>query len=147
LNYTWQRTRETLTHLAKNSVGSPHDGILLEYTNPYTGGPALPTIGCYIQLLTPGQHTTAHQHTGSAIYHVAQGAGYSVVSGMRIDWSEKDVCAVPSWAMHEHVNTGPGDAILFSATDLPVIRSLGLYRERELTTGGGHQEITQVFQR
>ena len=26
--------------------GSPHDGVAVEYTNPLTGGPALPTIAC-----------------------------------------------------------------------------------------------------
>jgi gentisate 1,2-dioxygenase len=40
-----------------------------------------------------------------------------------------DVFCVPSWAFHEHVNTGDRPAILFSHTDVPVMRSLDLYRE------------------
>ena len=39
-------------------TGSPFDGVILEYTNPLTGGPTMPTIACYIQLLRPGEHTT-----------------------------------------------------------------------------------------
>jgi hypothetical protein len=54
---------------------------------------------------------------------------YSVVDGQRLDWEDKDVFCVPGWAFHEHVNTGKPPAILFSHTDVPVMRSLGLYRE------------------
>jgi hypothetical protein len=46
-----------------------------------------------------------------------------------------DVACVPSWAFHEHVNTGDRPAILFSHTDMPVMRSLDLYREEAHPTG------------
>jgi gentisate 1,2-dioxygenase len=37
---------------------------------------------------------------------------------------------VPSWTWHEHANASASqDAILFSFNDLPVMESLGLYRE------------------
>jgi gentisate 1,2-dioxygenase len=101
----------------------------MEYTNPVTGGPAMPTIGCYVQLLRPGEHTQAHRRTSSAAFHVVEGSGYSVVAGQRLDWEDKDVFCVPSWTFHEHVNTGDQPAILFSHTDVPVMRSLDLYRE------------------
>jgi gentisate 1,2-dioxygenase len=40
------------------------------------------------------------------------------------------VFAVPGWATYEHINSSSSqDAILFSFTDEPVLRSLGLYRE------------------
>ena len=71
-------------------------------------------IGCYVQLLRPGEHTQAHRHTSSAAFHVIEGAGYSIVDGQRLDWEDKDVFCVPGWAFHEHVNTGNQPAILFS---------------------------------
>jgi gentisate 1,2-dioxygenase len=38
---------------------------------------------------------------------------------------------VPGWAWHEHVNeSGSHAAYLFSFTDEPVFRALGLYREQ-----------------
>jgi len=107
----------------------------MEYTNPVTGGPAMPTIGCYVQLLRPGEHTQAHRHTSSAAFHVVEGSGYSVVDGQRLDWEEKDVFCAPGWAFHEHVNTGDQPAILFSHTDVPVMRSLDLYREEAHPAG------------
>lgn len=130
VNYPWKRTEETLRSTARQTEGTPADGVIFEYTNPYTGGPVMPTMGCHIQLLAPGMHTEAHRHTSSAVYHVARGSGYSIIGGERVDWEERDTFALPGWAAHEHVNGSSGDeAILFSFTDEPVLRALGLYRE------------------
>ena len=71
----------------------------------------------------------------NAAFHVVEGSGYSVVDGQRLDWEDKDVFCVPGWAFHEHVNTSDQPAILFSHTDVPVIRSLELYREEAHPAG------------
>jgi gentisate 1,2-dioxygenase len=112
-------------------AGSPYDGIIMQYVNPATGGPVMPTLGAYIQLLRPAQHTAAHRHTGSVVYNVAKGRGFSIIDGQRLDWQERDIFVVPSWSVHEHVNLSTGDdAVLFSFSDLPVMHALGLYREQ-----------------
>jgi len=134
-HYPYTQAREALERLAAEGSASPFDGVIMEYTNPVTGGPAMPTIGCYVQLLRPGEHTQAHRHTSSAAFHVVEGSGYSVVDSQRLDWEEKDVFCVPVWAFHEHVNTGDQPAILFSHTDVPVMRSLDLYREEAHPAG------------
>jgi gentisate 1,2-dioxygenase len=134
-HYPYTQAREALERLATEGASSPFDGVIMEYTNPVTGGPAMPTIGCYVQLLRPGEHTQAHRHTASAAFHVVEGSGYSVVDGQRLDWEDKDVFCVPGWAFHEHVNTGDQPAILFSHTDVPVMQSLGLYREEAHPVG------------
>lgn len=128
--YPLDRAKAALERLAAQEAGSAHDGIILEYTNPVTGGPVMPTIGCYIQLLRPGEHTECHRHTSCVCYHVVEGSGYTVVGGERLDWEEKDILSVPGWAFHEHVNTSNRPAILFSLTDIPVKRALGYYREQ-----------------
>jgi gentisate 1,2-dioxygenase len=131
LSYKWTDTEPQLRALAQVE-GSPFDGVALEYTNPVTGGPALPTLGCRIQLLRPGEHTRAHRHTASAIYHVVRGHGVTTIAGERLDWAPGDVIALPSWAWHAHENaSGAEEAILFSVTDEPVLRAVGLYREQE----------------
>ncbi len=57
-----------------------------------------------------------------------------MVDGQRLDWTEKDIFVVPSWAMHAHVNASEvEDACLFCFNDLPVLRALDLYREEEST--------------
>ena len=95
-----------------------------------------------MQLLRAGEHTQAHRHTGSYLYQVAKGEGYSVINGQRFDWRERDIFCVPSWAWHEHANTqATEDACLFCFSDLPVMKALGLYREEGLGSNGGHQPI------
>ncbi|WP_258129478.1 cupin domain-containing protein [Achromobacter anxifer] len=140
--YEWEPTYEALRRYARTTAGSPYDGVLLEYVNPATGGPVMPTIGASMQLLRPGEHTKAHRHTGSFIYQVAKGSGYSIIDGKRYDWTERDIFCVPSWAIHEHVNLSSNDdACLFSFNDLPVMRALALYREEAVKENDGHQVL------
>ena len=49
--YEWEPTYEALRRHARVSAGSPYDGVLMDYVNPATGGPVMPTIGASMQLL------------------------------------------------------------------------------------------------
>lgn len=144
LKYEWEPTYEALLRYSKVTDGSPFDGIIMDYTNPLTGGPVMATIGASMQMLRPGEHTKAHRHTGSIMYQVAKGEGYSIINGKRFDWRERDIFCVPSWMFHEHVNgSSSEDACLFSFHDLPVMRALNLYFEEALVDNNGHQIITE----
>lgn len=144
LKYEWEPTYEALSRYAKVTDGSPFDGIIMDYTNPLTGGPVMATMGASMQMLRPGEHTKAHRHTGSIMYQVAKGHGYSIINGKRFDWRERDIFCVPSWMFHEHVNgSSSDDACLFSFHDLPVMRALNLYYEEALAENGGHQIVTE----
>ncbi|PHM45026.1 NADPH dehydrogenase [Xenorhabdus mauleonii] len=140
--YQWGPTYEALQRYASIAEGSPFDDILMHYTNPLTGGHVMPTLGASMQLLRPGFVGKAHRHTGSFIYQVAKGQGYSIINGQRFDWQKRDIFCVPSWAFHEHVNTSQTeDACLFCFNDLPVIQALQLYYEEALHDNGGHQQV------
>lgn len=146
LKFPWSKTEERLM-LLMNHNGSPYDGLALQYTNPFTGGPVMPTIDCWIQLLRPGEHTKAHRHTGSAIYNVVRGSGSSVINGQRFDWSPGDIFCIPTWSWHEHANASKSEgAILFSMNDTPVLQALGLYREESYGNGDDRQPVTSVFE-
>jgi len=141
LNYKWSRTAAALAALPE-SAATPCDDLLLEYTNPYTGGPVLPTMGCTAQYLRPGVHTQAHRQASSSVYMVLEGTGWSIIEGQRFDWEQGDVFAIPAWACHEHANRSQtAVAALFAFTDAPVIQALGLYREEAYTAHGGHQPV------
>ena len=112
----------------RNDEGDPFDDILLEYRNPQTGGPILPTMSAAMQLLRPGVSTAAHRHTHSVVYHVVEGEGTSVVGSDRLEWAKGDTFAVPIWAVHRHLNPTQSDALLFSFSDAPVLEALGLAR-------------------
>ncbi|WP_371696307.1 cupin domain-containing protein [Pigmentiphaga sp. D-2] len=140
--YEWEPTYEALRRYAATTDGSPYDGVLMNYTNPATGGPVMATMGASMQMLRPGEKTKAHRHTGSFLYQVAKGKGYSIINGRRYDWQERDIFCVPSWAFHEHANASDrDDACLFCFNDLPVMHALKLYREEALAENDGHQPL------
>ncbi len=135
--YKWRDTVAALKEIAGAGQVDPYDGFLLEYTNPLTGGPTMPTIGCGIQQLAPGSTTKSHRHTSSTIYHVVQGEGVTTVGekkgiGNDFTWGPKDCLFVPSWHWHQFKNMSKKEpAIIFSVTDRPVLESLGLFREEQ----------------
>lgn len=135
--YKWRDTLKALNEAAAAAGSDPHDGVLLEYTNPMTGGPTMPTIGCWVQMITPGETTKPHRHTSSTIYHVVQGEGITSVGKSKgntkeLAWGAHDCLFVPSWNWHKFENKSTKDpAIIFSVTDRPVLESLGLFREEK----------------
>ena len=129
LHYRWQDTYFSLKRLAE-SVAHPYEGIALDYVNPLTGGPTLPTLLCRIQMLRPGERTKSHRHRSTSIYHVFRGSGTTVIDGEAFHWEQGDTFVVPLWSWHEHANSFSNEeAILFSIHDTPVLQAFGLYRE------------------
>lgn len=126
--YAWHDIREQLRQIAPASE-SPYDGALVKYVNPRTAGPTLPTLGCAVQSLRPGLRTAEHRHTSSVVYFVVKGEGATYAGDRELRWAERDTFVVPNWTRHWHVNASAGDAILFSVTDEPLLRAIGLYRE------------------
>lgn len=143
--YQWTHTWAALQNL-KAFDPDPFDGYAVQFINPANGQSADPRIDGVMQLLTPGMHTRAHRHLSSAVYHVVQGSGYTVINGTRFDWEKGDFLALPAWAWHEHVNTGSEDAVLFSITDTPLMELLDLQRVQEWTEADGHQPVKSVFE-
>ncbi len=143
LAYRWGAAREALELMRRSQPSDPFDGHLLRYANPATGGEALPTMGCRIQLLPKGLHTRAHRHTISTVYHVAEGSGWSVINGVRFDWQKGDTFAVPTWCWHEHA-AETADAVLFSITDEPILRPFGQIRWQDYTEAE-HQSVQSSF--
>ena len=93
--YKWSSTYDQLKRLAHKD-GSPHDGVILEYVNPITGGAALPTMDCHVQMLRGGEETKTHRHTSGAVYFVIQGEGETVAGDQGFRWSKGDGFVVPN---------------------------------------------------
>lgn len=129
MRYRWKETEARLKALAR-SPGSLYDGVSIEYVNPIAGGPTLPTLSCWMQMLRPGERTKRHRHTSSAMYFVVRGEGTTTVGETVLEWEKHDSFVIPNWAWHEHANRSKSDeAILFSVNDIPVLNAFGLYRE------------------
>lgn len=129
VRYPWAEAEAALKTMAK-ADGSPYDGVALEYVNPVTGGPTLPTLTCWLQWLKPGQETKPHRRTSSAVCFVVRGEGRTVVDASELDWQAGDGFCIPNWAWHHHVNLSASEeAVLFSVHDMPLLNAIGLYRE------------------
>ncbi len=126
-NYSYARSREALDRLHRNGPVDECHGIKMQYANPASGGPPMPTIGAYLQLLPPGFRGATHRSTDAAIYCVAEGSGRSRIGSREFDWQKNDVFVVPSWCPVSHQSQGA--AVLFSFSDRPAQKALGLWRE------------------
>jgi len=126
--YAWKET-----HAALRAMGDgdrdPHDGRLLRYINPATGGFTYPTMSCEVQLFKGRESTQSHRHTSTSIYHVVRGQGRTRVGEGYLDWQRGDTFVVPLWQWHAHENLSNDEAVLFSINDRPIMDALKLYRE------------------
>ena len=130
-HYKWRDTEKALRGLLQSPAARDRfDGYLLEYRNPLTNGPTMTTIQCAVQLLPPADETETHRHTSTVIYHVFRGKGATEIGERRFEWEQGDSFVVPLWYSHRHLNRSSSDeAILFSMSDMPMLKALDLYRE------------------
>jgi len=135
LVYPWDRAETALAELAE--LDMVDGGVTVEYNNPVTGGPVLPTIACLAHMLRPGGLTRARRTNASAILHVVRGRGRTIVGDQKLEWETGDCLAIPHWAWVQHENRSATEpAFLFSSTDTPILEAFGIYRE-EVAAGSG----------
>ena len=128
-NYPYARSREELERLYRSGPVDSSHGVKMQYANP--AAYPMPTIGAFLQLLPAGFRGAAYRSTDAAVYCVAEGSGRSHVGDTELDWSKGDVFVVPSWCPVSH--RPDGEAVLFSFSDRPVQKALGLWRESRLS--------------
>ncbi|HYT95855.1 MAG TPA: gentisate 1,2-dioxygenase [Casimicrobiaceae bacterium] len=126
-SYPYARTREALLQMRRNDRWHPCHGVKMQYINPSTGGPAMPTIGAFIQLLPQGFDGRRYRSTDGTVYCVVEGHGRTRIGDSVFDWQPKDVFVVPSWSPVSHETHA--DSVLFSFSDRPMQQALGLWRE------------------
>lgn len=126
-SYPYARSREALEKLLRNGPVHPRHGVKMQYVNPATGGYPMPTIGAFLQLLPDGFRGEAHRSTDATVYCVVEGRGRSQVGDSALAWGPHDIFIVPSWRPVSH--QAQADAVLFSFSDRPAQKALGLWRE------------------
>lgn len=127
-HYPYSQSRETLQTLKKSGEIDPRHGVKMEFINPVNGGPVMPTIGCFMQLLPAGFSGEPYQTTAAWVYSVVEGTGKTVIGEKTFTWGPQDAFVVPAWYRHHH--EADEDAVLFSFTDMPIHKKLGLFREK-----------------
>jgi gentisate 1,2-dioxygenase len=125
--YPYARSRETLERLHSDGPLHPSHGIKMQFVNPATGSYPLPTIGAFLQLLPSGFKGAPSRATDATVYYVIEGRGHSRIGDTSLDWQAHDIFVVPSWRPVSH--DAHEDVVLFSFSDRPVQKALGLWRE------------------
>jgi len=127
-SYPYARSRETLAALELNGEPDPCHGWKMQFINPLTGGPAMPTMGAFIQLLPGGFRSAPYRATDGTVYSVAEGRGKVCIGETSYAFEPRDTFVVPSW---HPVSIEAEDAcVLFSYSDRPAQQALGLWREQ-----------------
>lgn len=140
-HYSGAAIRRALDALAL-AAGDPYDGIIVEFTDPMTGGPAFPTLAYTAQLLRPGAALLPCRHSATTLYCVLAGRGRTEVNGQALEWEENDIFVVPPAFWRRHVNTDPArQAILYAVTDAPLLRAIRQYRAQGRDASGAVVEL------
>jgi gentisate 1,2-dioxygenase len=127
-HYPYDKTRAALLEMHRSGETDPCHGIKMEYINPTTGGPVMPTLSTFMQFLPKGFTTETYQSTAAWIYAVVEGEGRTMVGDETLEWGPRDIFVVPAWLPHHH--EASADSFAFSFSDRGLHQKLGLYRER-----------------
>jgi gentisate 1,2-dioxygenase len=130
--YPFDYACEALEHLRAHSDWDACHAVKMQYIDPTTGGPAIPTISTFLQLVPAGFATAPYRTTASGIVSVVRGRGRVTIgagtAARAFDYGPKDLWAVPSWQPVSIAATE--ESVLFCASDEAVHRKLGVWREQ-----------------
>lgn len=118
-----------------------HEGTSLDFVNPVNGEPLFATLGYGAQMLAKGEETAFKRETASVVYVCIEGRGQTEIGGQTFDWAENDIFVVPNFLWRRHINTGPGNAILYTMTDRPLLEKIGQYRAQGMTGKGSVEQL------
>lgn len=127
--WPFEQTRSALRRLDARDA-DPHTAHQLRFVNPATGASPMPTIGVFAQRLDAGFETRPVRRTDGTVVVCLEGRGQARVGSAQFAFEPNDVFVVPSW--HALALRADADTVLFSFSDRPLQRVLGLWREERL---------------
>jgi len=127
INYTYARTRPIVERMMQAGDIDRRHGARVRYANPVTGGPVLPTMGAWLAMLPKGFKGEPYRATDGTIFVCVEGEGTTEVDGEVLEWGHNDVFVVPPWKRYRH--SAPKESVLFSISDRPAQKALGIWRE------------------
>jgi gentisate 1,2-dioxygenase len=138
LRYPWKQIDRLLDALVETQA---EPMVTVEYRNPLTGEPIVPTFTCEMHRLSPGRRTQTRRRTGSTVWVVFRGRGRTVINSTAFEWSAGDVFVTTSWAAVDHESFDRSD--LFAISDRPVLEAFHLYRVETLEDA---QPVVETFE-
>lgn len=125
--YPYNRSRESLDSFARSTDPDECLGWKMKYTNPLTGGYAMPTIAAFLQYLPKGFRSNPYRSTDGTVYSVIEGHGKVGLGDLWQTFGPRDLFVIPSWFRVRF--EADEDCVLFSYSDRAAQEALGLWRE------------------
>jgi gentisate 1,2-dioxygenase len=126
VRWPWATVRPALERLAATMPAG--QAVTLRYVDPTSGGAPMPTMGAEAHWLRPAMPTPSVRRTSSEVFHVLEGRGQSRIGDALLSWEKGDTFVAPPWHWVFH-DARERPAALFSFTDEPALRALGLFQE------------------
>src|SRR5438045_1714931 len=119
-------TMRELLEKHRDFAENPHEGLLIEYIDPLTGGPVYRTMTFFMQMVRKGETTLPAKQSASLLVAPFEGRGHALVDGTRFELEPFDTVAIPGSHWVEYANDGSDPLILFVASDEPALAAFGL---------------------
>jgi len=107
-------------------------GVLRYYHTESHQGHALDTLRLFVHEIRT--HSGRHVHQGGFLLFVLKGKGYTVVDGIRFDWSEGDLILLPfkkGGVEHQHFNLDNKPSRWLAFSSIPVGDMVGHFLEQK----------------
>jgi gentisate 1,2-dioxygenase len=119
--YPWSEVEAKL-------VALPGPVAEVRYPHRGTGGEISATCGAAAIRIDAGARTTRLRETTSAVMHVYEGSGRSLIGETELRWTQGDTIAVPAWTPVVHEADAGSNVRLFKFDDRPLLTALEAYR-------------------
>ncbi|RVU39097.1 gentisate 1,2-dioxygenase [Hwanghaeella grinnelliae] len=127
-HYPYAEYREALEQMRGGTEWDPNLGLKLQFINPADGGPVMPTIAAFVQMLPKGFKTAGYKATDSMVVTVVEGTGKVAIGDVTYDLKPRDIFVIPSW--HRHAFEAQDDLVLFVYSDKGMQEKLGIWNEQ-----------------
>lgn len=133
--YRYDAMRELLDK-HRDFAGNAHEGLLIEYVDPLTGGPVYRTMTFFMQMVRNGETTLPLKQSASLLVAPFEGRGHALIDAERFELAAFDTVAIPGGHWVQYVNDNSDPLILFVASDEPALAAFGLLTRYGRTASG-----------
>jgi len=102
------------------------DTAVLEFLDPETGGPAMPTLAAFARIVRAGAEAAPRRSTESQVLVVVEGAGTLHVDEAAFALEPRTVAVAPPWSRLSV--RAQAETVLFGFSDRAAQQALGLWR-------------------
>lgn len=116
---------------ARLPLESNRQGLMRWYQHPDINDTVLSTLLVFQQVIPPGSRSGRIKFGGNQVMYILEGKGYTLIDGVRHDWSAGDVLNLPMKTrgiVVQHFNADPQQQARFVAVEPNLFAAAGVDR-------------------